>query len=147
MHRTPENRRPTQPNATGERCADGGKNPPDKNPGSEAFRSERLVEKPDLERAEEFVRSGEYFWNSGMFMFLASRILEELSLHAPEVFSACEEAFSGGREDLDFFRLDAAAFGRFSLSSIATCASAFKASIFTLSVSPSRASPTSRCLT
>jgi mannose-1-phosphate guanylyltransferase/mannose-1-phosphate guanylyltransferase/mannose-6-phosphate isomerase len=74
------------------------------------FAIERFVEKPDLETAQDYVSSGEYFWNSGMFMFKASAVLDELRTFAPEMISACEQAMSHGLEDLDFFRLDPAAF-------------------------------------
>lgn len=70
-----------------------------------------FVEKPDLPAAREYLESGQYLWNSGMFLFRASRYLEELAIHAPEIFSASQEAFSRRTTDLDFLRLDARAFG------------------------------------
>jgi mannose-1-phosphate guanylyltransferase/mannose-6-phosphate isomerase len=78
----------------------------------EAFRIERFVEKPSAARAQEFVDSGEYYWNSGMFMFRARRFLEELQRLAPDIAGACAEAFAGSKRDLDFVRVDAAAFGK-----------------------------------
>lgn len=51
-------------------------------------------EKPDLEIAADFVKSGNFLWNSGMFCFKASVYLEELKLHAPQVFETCSKAFS-----------------------------------------------------
>ncbi|WP_415897582.1 mannose-1-phosphate guanylyltransferase/mannose-6-phosphate isomerase [Neptuniibacter sp. QD72_48] len=67
---------------------------------------EAFVEKPDLETATAYLRSGEYFWNSGMFMFRADRYLEELKEHRPDILAACEGAMSHTAEDLDFLRVD-----------------------------------------
>jgi mannose-1-phosphate guanylyltransferase/mannose-6-phosphate isomerase len=75
-----------------------------------AYGVAEFVEKPDLKRAEKFVASGEYYWNSGMFMFKASRYLEELKKLAPDILTACEKAFTAARKDLDFTRVDAKAF-------------------------------------
>ena len=69
----------------------------------------QFVEKPDLATAERYVASGEYFWNSGMFMFRASVYLDELKLHHPEMLRQCEQAYEKARVDLDFVRLDEAA--------------------------------------
>lgn len=71
---------------------------------------ERFVEKPDLETAREYVASGEYFWNSGMFMFRADRYLAELAEFEPAMLEACRAACAGAARDLDFIRLDAEAF-------------------------------------
>jgi len=71
---------------------------------------ERFVEKPDAETARGYVASGEYFWNSGMFLFRASRYLEELGRHRPDILEACRRAFAGARRDADFVRLDREAF-------------------------------------
>lgn len=77
---------------------------------SEAFEVVKFVEKPDLDTAKEYLRSGEYLWNSGMFLFKASRYLEELDKHYPEILKACELAMEGAHDDLDFIRLDEASF-------------------------------------
>ncbi len=69
-----------------------------------------FVEKPDRETAEAYLKSGEYFWNSGMFMFKAGSVIDELERFAPEIVSQCREAVAKGRSDLDFFRLDETAF-------------------------------------
>jgi len=69
-----------------------------------------FVEKPDAQRAEAFVASGDYFWNSGIFLLGARRYLEELGRHRPEILAACESAFGGTRRDLDFLRLEETAF-------------------------------------
>lgn len=78
---------------------------------SAAFAVAEFVEKPDQKRAEGFVASGEHYWNSGMFMFRASRYLEELGRLAPDIHAACGKAFAEARTDLEFLRLPAAAFG------------------------------------
>ena len=71
---------------------------------------EQFVEKPDLSTAEQYLGSGEYYWNSGMFMFKTSRYLEELKAHRPDILAACEQALAVEHPDLDFIRLDEAAF-------------------------------------
>jgi mannose-1-phosphate guanylyltransferase/mannose-6-phosphate isomerase len=75
-----------------------------------SFRVSRFVEKPDLETARRYVASGRFFWNSGMFVFLAKRYLEELQRLRPDIASAAKAAWQAGKGDLDFMRLDAAAF-------------------------------------
>jgi mannose-1-phosphate guanylyltransferase/mannose-6-phosphate isomerase len=75
-----------------------------------AFSVERFEEKPDVARAKKFVSSGEYLWNSGMFMFRASRYLDELKRFAPDILSACRSALRGAVRDLDFTRLKQEAF-------------------------------------
>ncbi|WP_295799653.1 mannose-1-phosphate guanylyltransferase/mannose-6-phosphate isomerase [uncultured Microbulbifer sp.] len=69
-----------------------------------------FVEKPDLATAEGYLASGEYNWNSGMFLFRATRYLEELGQQRPEILEACRAAMAGAARDLDFTRIDAAAF-------------------------------------
>lgn len=76
----------------------------------DAFSVARFVEKPDQETAEAYVASGEYFWNSGMFMFRASRYLEVLERYRPDIVSACQAAMLGSSEDMHFTRIDEAAF-------------------------------------
>jgi mannose-1-phosphate guanylyltransferase len=70
----------------------------------------RFVEKPDRATAEQFLASGRFTWNSGMFLFKASAILAELERLAPEVVSACRSALEHDSEDLDFLRLEREAF-------------------------------------
>ncbi len=67
-----------------------------------------FVEKPDAERAAAFVESGEYLWNSGLFLMRAARWIEELRRYRPDVLAACEAAVVGGRQDADFFHVGAA---------------------------------------
>jgi mannose-1-phosphate guanylyltransferase/mannose-6-phosphate isomerase len=71
---------------------------------------ERFVEKPDLETAETYVASGQYFWNSGMFVFKAKAVLTELQRFAPAIVDACRKALDQAGRDLDFLRLDKDAF-------------------------------------
>lgn len=78
--------------------------------GEDAFRVERFVEKPDAQRAMEYVESGKYEWNSGMFVFRAARFLEELKNHAPEMHRAAKAAYAAASADLDFVRFDRDAF-------------------------------------
>jgi len=71
---------------------------------------DRFVEKPNLETAQQYVASGEYYWNSGMFLFKASRYLQELEALQPAILSACRTALDKASRDTDFIRLDADAF-------------------------------------
>jgi mannose-1-phosphate guanylyltransferase / mannose-6-phosphate isomerase len=71
---------------------------------------QQFVEKPDTVLAQEYVTSGEYFWNSGMFMFRAARYIEELRTHRPEIVTQCVAAIAGAKADLDFTRVDREAF-------------------------------------
>ena len=75
-----------------------------------AFRIAEFVEKPDRARAERFVASGEYYWNSGMFLVRAGRYLEELERHAADIAGACRAAYAGAVCDLDFTRVDGPSF-------------------------------------
>lgn len=77
-----------------------------------AFKVDRFEEKPNLTKAKAFVRSGDYLWNSGMFMFKASAYLKELKRHAPEILKACEKALKNSVKDLDFLRLDEKTFSQ-----------------------------------
>ncbi len=72
----------------------------------------RFVEKPDAATAAKLSASGRHLWNSGMFVFTAGTLLAEMERHAPEVLLALRPAVSGRSEDLDFIRLEPAAFGR-----------------------------------
>lgn len=66
----------------------------------------RFVEKPTFEEAENYIHSGDYFWNSGMFLFKASRYLEELKKFRPDIFDACQNAVGFKTQDTDFTRID-----------------------------------------
>jgi len=65
---------------------------------------ERFVEKPPLAQAEDYLRSGDYFWNAGIFLFRAADILEEMARHAPDVAAWAKAAIAEGSRDGDFFR-------------------------------------------
>ncbi|KRE99934.1 mannose-1-phosphate guanyltransferase [Frateuria sp. Soil773] len=78
----------------------------------DAFRVEQFVEKPDQTTAERYLADGGYDWNAGMFLFRASRYLEELAEHAPAMLAAVREAQASAKADLDFIRLDAERFAR-----------------------------------
>lgn len=78
--------------------------------GAGPFPVAAFVEKPDASKAEAFVASGEYLWNSGMFLMRADRYLEELERYAPEVYAAIEAASGKAERDLDFIRLEPEAF-------------------------------------
>jgi mannose-1-phosphate guanylyltransferase/mannose-6-phosphate isomerase len=67
---------------------------------------ERFVEKPDHATASEFVEQGDYFWNSGMFLFRCSRYLEELQCHDPDIYDTCMLALKRSEVDLDYVRID-----------------------------------------
>lgn len=74
------------------------------------YKIRQFVEKPDLERAKRYVESGDFAWNSGMFMFRADRYLSELGRVAPAMAEAVDRATASASNDLDFVRLDRAAF-------------------------------------
>ena len=71
---------------------------------------DQFVEKPDEETAKEYISTGKYYWNSGMFMFRADRYLQELGKFAPEIVSTCKAAFDKCSPDLDFIRVDEKSF-------------------------------------
>src|SRR3989344_5632069 len=77
-----------------------------------------FVEKPDAETAGRYLASGEYLWNSGMFMMLASVWLDELNRFHPAMLEACKAAYEQGRRDGEFFRVNAQAFGSCQSNSI-----------------------------
>lgn len=83
-----------------------------------AFTLEKFVEKPCLEKAQEYLASGEYAWNSGMFVFKASTFIEELKVHSPEMARLSIESFEKAVIDSDFIRLDKDAFGQIKGDSI-----------------------------
>jgi mannose-1-phosphate guanylyltransferase len=74
------------------------------------FVVDSFVEKPSIALATEYVRSGEYCWNSGMFLFKASRYLEELKKHRPDIYEACQLSMEGTSRDNDFLRVNEAVF-------------------------------------
>jgi mannose-1-phosphate guanylyltransferase/mannose-6-phosphate isomerase len=74
------------------------------------FAVTRFVEKPDLATAEQYLKAGNFYWNSGMFMFTAGAYLQALAAHQPDMLEACQQTLASATQDLDFIRLDAAAF-------------------------------------
>ena len=78
----------------------------------QAYTVTEFVEKPDEARARMFLERGDYYWNSGMFLFSARRYLEELRRFRPEIITSVEAAILNGTRDLDFLRLDEGAFAR-----------------------------------
>ena len=97
---------PSEP-ATGYGYIEGGKKLP-----AGALSVKRFIEKPPLEKAEEMLRAGGFYWNSGMFMFQVSSLLTEMRDYAPDVVKAADEAVNKATRDLDFIRLDAKAFAK-----------------------------------
>ncbi|MFT8474146.1 MAG: mannose-1-phosphate guanylyltransferase/mannose-6-phosphate isomerase [Acetobacter orientalis] len=80
-------------------------------PGVEgAFEVKAFREKPNKQTAELFLKEGGYFWNSGMFVFRVDVLLAEMQKYAPDVVRYAQEAFEKRKVDLDFIRLDKAAF-------------------------------------
>jgi mannose-1-phosphate guanylyltransferase/mannose-6-phosphate isomerase len=75
-----------------------------------AYPVAQFIEKPPLDLATQFVASGDYYWNSGMFVFTAARYLSELGAFAPDILEACRAAFGAAKSDLDFVRIDRAEF-------------------------------------
>ncbi|GAA6173989.1 mannose-1-phosphate guanyltransferase [Colwellia sp. KU-HH00111] len=70
----------------------------------------QFVEKPDKDTAQQYLASGEYLWNSGMFLFKASRYLEELEKSRPDILASCRKSMANIEKDLDFTRPDREAF-------------------------------------
>ena len=77
---------------------------------SGAYAVERFVEKPDLATAKTYLADGVWSWNSGMFLFPARLYLDEIKTHQPAIAQASAKAVEASTKDLDFLRLDKAAF-------------------------------------
>ena len=75
-----------------------------------AHKVEEFVEKPDLETAEKYLEQGNYLWNSGMFMFKATTLIDELITHSPDIVTSVNDAVNNAVQDLDFIHLDKQAF-------------------------------------
>ncbi|MCA3641727.1 MAG: mannose-1-phosphate guanylyltransferase/mannose-6-phosphate isomerase [Burkholderia sp.] len=78
--------------------------------GKPIYSVDAFVEKPDTQTAEIFLKSGDYYWNSGMFMLKASTYLDEITRYAPEIATQTALALEQAQHDNDFVRLDAQAF-------------------------------------
>jgi len=87
-----------------------GKEIKDVSPGNPLYKVKQFVEKPNTEKAESYIRSGGYFWNSGMFLFKASVYLKELEEFQPEILASCKSSLEKSEHDLDFIRLDKESF-------------------------------------
>lgn len=83
----------------------------DAQPGG-GFTVAQFVEKPNADKARHYLETGEYYWNSGMFLFRASRYLEELQAFRPDIFAACSQAIGHPTNDMDFIRVNETAFLR-----------------------------------
>ena len=78
--------------------------------GSDIYEVAKFVEKPNMATAQSYLESGEYLWNSGMFLFKASRYIEELEKFRPDILSACRASMVKVEKDLDFTRPDSESF-------------------------------------
>ena len=72
----------------------------------EAHKIYKFIEKPDLETAKTFIQNKCFTWNSGMFMFKAKNILQEIKIYSPEVLKYCQESINKKTLDLDFERIN-----------------------------------------
>jgi len=70
------------------------------------FLVEKFVEKPNLKTAKEFIKTKDYFWNSGIFLFKASTYLEEIQKHNNPIFLNCCNSYNNSTKDLGFIRLE-----------------------------------------
>jgi mannose-1-phosphate guanylyltransferase/mannose-6-phosphate isomerase len=75
------------------------------------FDLEKFVEKPDAATAQTYLDSGDYLWNSGMFLLRAQTYIDELEKLAPQILSSCRDAMAGASLDLDFVRPNPEIFG------------------------------------
>ncbi len=79
---------------------------------------EAFVEKPDLDRAEAFLKDGSYVWNAGIFLYSAKTMIEAFKKHQPELFEQIAAVMQTRHGDLDFTRFDEEAFGKLANISI-----------------------------
>jgi mannose-1-phosphate guanylyltransferase/mannose-6-phosphate isomerase len=79
-------------------------------PDGAAYRIRSFTEKPSAAKAAEFIASGDYYWNSGMFLFRARRYLEELERWAPDIAASSQRAYAKTQRDMDFTRVDVESF-------------------------------------
>ena len=73
--------------------------------GSNGYLVSKFIEKPDKQAAESYLATGDYFWNSGIFIFSAKSYLDELKTHAEDIYNSCEKAFAAIEEGEDFDRI------------------------------------------
>ncbi|WDE96092.1 mannose-1-phosphate guanylyltransferase/mannose-6-phosphate isomerase [Lentisphaera profundi] len=74
------------------------------------FKVDEFVEKPNADRASEYLASGEFLWNSGMFLIRTDIYLEELNKFRPDIFQACKASITQAQRDPDFIRPHKASF-------------------------------------
>ncbi len=72
----------------------------------EGIKIDEFIEKPDLEKAKQFVKDKSFTWNSGIFLFKAKTFIKEIKKLNPQIFDVCKETFRKSKMDLDFLRLD-----------------------------------------
>lgn len=77
---------------------------------SGVYQINEFLEKPNQQRADAFVEDGNYYWNSGKFLFKAAQFIQELEKYAPEIVSCCSKAINEATYDMDFIRINAEAF-------------------------------------
>ncbi len=75
-----------------------------------SYKVEEFVEKPDLQTAQTYLEQGNYLWNSGMFMFKAATLIDELTTYSPKIVTSVNDAVNNAKQDLDFIRFDKLAF-------------------------------------
>jgi len=83
-----------------------------------AYKIAEFVEKPDSKTAQKYINAGNYYWNSGMFMFRASKLLKEIERHAPDILQICKDAYATHVIDKDFIHLDKITFDKCPSNSI-----------------------------
>jgi len=84
----------------------------------QAYKIKSFVEKPDLETAKQYLKNGNYLWNSGMFVFTAQNYLKELNKYNPQILKSCKQAIEQANHDYDFLRLDPDEFAKSPADSI-----------------------------
>ena len=75
-----------------------------------AMNISKFIEKPNLETAKELIKDKCFTWNSGIFLFKAKTIINEIKHLNPEIYEACRKTFKNSVIDLDFQRLDEKSF-------------------------------------
>ena len=98
--------------AVGEASAQQNNRPPELVSGSNplVLPVEKFVEKPNLQTAQQYIESGDYYWNSGMFVFKAAVYLQALEEANPQIITSCNNALEKAQNDLDFVRIDKTSF-------------------------------------
>ena len=79
---------------------------------TELFYIKRFCEKPDAATAQTYLDAGDYYWNSGIFLFKAAAVIKEMQALCPDILEGARQALGQSRHDLGFIRLDAKAFAK-----------------------------------